>query len=461
MSAETSDTTGTDAQEDSVFAAQAQRRCQDEAYLLFPSLCPDRIEPEIVQLSGEAHTFGRSASSADTRLSDRKISKLHAVIKRTPSGWFLIDLDSRNGSYVNGQPVVTEQRVPLSDGSLIRLGESVAVFRHGAPPTRFVNEGALPGNSPAMALARARLLQVGGLRIPILILGETGTGKEYAARAVHEAGGAPRSSFVAVNCGELTKALSRAELFGAERGAFTDAKEARSGLIAAANDGTLFLDEIGELEADVQVELLRFLEAGTFRPLGATKLQSSNARIVAATHVDMADAVNTGRFRRDLFARLKAAVSPIRLPPLRERPEDIVPWALTFMRASAAQMNASPRPISAGFAEAIVLHSWSENLRALRGAMGSVLLSANKAQRFTASDLPTEVQQERVRARSGAPQVLPGARSPVKRVDREALVEALKAEAGVVKKAAARMGLERTKFYRLCDELGVSPKKFR
>ncbi len=463
MVTDASRTEGTDAQEDSVLEDRHETRKRDVAYLFFQHLHPESVPPRIVALNGTPHTFGRVTSStkADTQIDDRKISKQHANINRTALGWSLTDLDSRNGTFVEGHPAPPQQRVSLSDGNVIRFGDSVAVFRLGDPPLELSTDSVLPGNSPAMNRARAHLSQIGPLKIPVLILGETGTGKEYAARAIHAGSGAPIEKFVAVNCGELSKSLSRAELFGSERGAFTDAKEARQGLVAAADGGTLFLDEVGELALEVQVELLRFLEAGTYRPLGGTQQRKSSARVVAATHVDLAAAVEANRFRQDLYARLKAVISPVRMPPLRQRREDIVPWVFRFMASAATLLNVAPRRISAGFAESIMLHGWADNLRALRGAVGSAMLASVGPEGMRAADLPKEVLQERVLARAGTNPVLPKKRAPIKLVDRQAVVEALEAEGGVMTRVAERLGVERRKLYRLCKGFGVSPEDYR
>src|SRR5690606_39165419 len=185
-----------------------------------------------------------------------------------------------------------------------------------------------PGVSSVAAQVRQRIRQLTDGTGHVLILGETGTGKERVARAI----GATTRSLVPQNCAELSHELARSELFGHVRGAFRGATTSRVGLVELANEGALFLDEVGELALDVQAELLRFLEDGHYRPVGATELRHSSARVIAATNVDLDQAVARGGFRRDLLARLRASNRPLELPPLRERRDDIHGWSIRFLR---------------------------------------------------------------------------------------------------------------------------------
>jgi DNA-binding NtrC family response regulator len=195
----------------------------------------------------------------------------------------------------------------------------------------------------------------------VLICGETGTGKELVARALHQQSGR-RGGFVPVNCGSIPRELVESELFGHERGAFTGAAARRHGLFQEADGGTLFLDEIGELPAALQPRLLRVLETGVVRPVGADREVRVDVRVLAATHVDLREAVNVGRFRRDLYYRLAAAV--VATPPLRARREDIGPLARRILDEEPGACR-----LSEGALRALEAHSWPGNVRELRNVL--------------------------------------------------------------------------------------------
>ena len=169
--------------------------------------------------------------------------------------------------------------------------------------------------------------------------------------------------FVTLNCAQLNREMARSELFGQVRGAFTNALSTRPGVVGLAGEGALFLDEIGDLSLDVQAELLRFLEDGSHRALGSTDLRKSSVRVIAATNVDLDEAVHQGRFRRDLLARLRATNMPLTLPPLRERREDILGWTQLFFRLRGREPGT--RTWTAGALECLLLHPWQGNLREL------------------------------------------------------------------------------------------------
>ena len=192
----------------------------------------------------------------------------------------------------------------------------------------------LVGRAPAFQQMLALLARVASAPAAVLLLGETGTGKELAARALHQASPRAQRAWVPVDCSSLPETLFESELFGHERGAFTGATHARPGLVDAANGGTLFLDEVGDIPLAMQVKLLRLLESGTYRRVGSTELRQADIRVVSATHRDLPRMVAEGRFREDLFYRLSSF--PIRLPPLRERREDIPLLAQALLERVAA-----------------------------------------------------------------------------------------------------------------------------
>jgi two-component system response regulator AtoC len=234
----------------------------------------------------------------------------------------------------------------------------------------------IQGKSEAIVALHRQILKVAPVSTTVLLTGESGTGKELVARAIHELSPRGAMPFVAVNCGAIASGLIESELFGHAKGAFTDARSAKRGLFAEADGGTLFLDEIGELPAPAQVKLLRFLQEGEIRPVGETRADKVDVRVLAATLRDLSKLVDRGEFRDDLYYRLN--VVNLSIPPLRERKEDVLLLAHHFLERFNREMNRSP-PI-AGFAEGVesVLtgYSWPGNIRELENAMErAVLLS--------------------------------------------------------------------------------------
>jgi DNA-binding NtrC family response regulator len=222
----------------------------------------------------------------------------------------------------------------------------------------------------------------------VLLLGETGTGKEVIARALHEGGRRARGPFVAINCAAFPETLLESELFGHDRGAFTGASRARPGHFVAADAGTLFLDEIGETSLGFQVKLLRALQEGTVRPLGAQRETRVDVRIVAATNRDLEREVDCGRFRRDLFFRLN--VFPISLPPLRSRIEDIVPLVAQFLAASTETTDF--RQVSADARRLLETYSWPGNVRELENEVSRVVTHAEGGAEITARMLSPQLR---------------------------------------------------------------------
>lgn len=233
------------------------------------------------------------------------------------------------------------------------------------------------GRSAAMRQLRATILEVAASDVTVLIQGESGSGKELVAQALHAASPRRAESFVPVDCCTLQETLFESELFGHEKGAFTGADRRKPGLIEAAASGTLFLDEIGEAGPAVQAKLLRVLETGRFRHVGATTDLRANARIVAATNRDLADRARDGKFRDDLYYRLATYV--IRVPPLRERPEDIAPLAEYFVARRRQAQGLPPAVLAAPALQRLVDYPWPGNVRELRNVMERALIHAGAA----------------------------------------------------------------------------------
>ena len=219
------------------------------------------------------------------------------------------------------------------------------------------------GESQALVESLALLERVAPTQASVLILGETGTGKELAARYVHVCSKASEGPFLAVNCGAMTDSIFQSELFGYQKGAFTGAQENRAGLFAAAQDGTLFLDELGEISMTMQVSLLRVIQEGTYSPVGSTEVLTTNARVIAATHRDLLEEVKSGRFREDLYYRI--AIFPVTLPPLREREGDLPKLIHRFIEIASARHDSWVREIDESALRALCIFSWPGNIRQL------------------------------------------------------------------------------------------------
>jgi DNA-binding NtrC family response regulator len=283
-------------------------------------------------------------------------------------------------------------------------------------------------------------------RATVLITGETGTGKELLAQAIHFNGPRASAPFVEVNCTAIPANLLEAELFGFEKGAFTDARTAKPGLFESANGGTLFLDEIGNLPYDLQGKILKALEEKHIRRIGALRTISVDLRIMAATHVDLAAAVRAGEFREDLYYRL--SVVPLHLPPLRERGDDAILLATHFLHTLAEQYGLPAAPPSPAMRRAIASHSWPGNVRELRNSIERALLLSEGEP--SVADL---FQGEPIASAGAGTIPFPASIAEME----VAAAHAMVAHTGGNKLAAAKaLGISRAKLYRLLSEDSVS-----
>jgi transcriptional regulator with GAF, ATPase, and Fis domain len=302
----------------------------------------------------------------DLVVGDTAVSRFHCELQADHDSVMIRDLASSNGTRIDGVRI----RVAFArDGSVIELGESriqlelsQAVIEPPASPRwRF---GSLLGRSVAMRRAFAALEAVAPTDVTVLLEGETGTGKEEAAISLHQASARAAGPFVVVDCGALPGGVLESELFGHERGAFTGAHERRHGAFEAAAGGTVFLDEIGELPLELQPKLLRVLERRTIRRLGSNHHEPVDVRVIAATHRDLRLEVNAGRFRSDLYYRL--AVVPVRLPPLRERPEDVELVATHLVDQMTMRDDVRAALLAPAAVAAMRAGAWPGNVRELR-----------------------------------------------------------------------------------------------
>src|SRR5882757_7601784 len=302
------------------------------------------------------------------------------------------------------------------------------------------------GESPVMKEIFEIVQQVAPTRATILLGGESGTGKELVAKAIHQLSPRAKQPFVTVHCAALAPTLLESELFGHERGAFTGAHERRIGRFEQAQGGTLFLDEIGEIDATIQVKLLRFLGERTFERVGSNKTLTADVRLVAATNKNLEEQVKGGKFREDLFFRLR--VVEIRLPPLRERPEDVPLLAQNFLREFAKENNKPVNEFTADALEALMNFSWPGNVRELRTAIEhAVVLS--RGERITRRDLPVSVRGGSAHAST---RLLQGKDLTVKDAEKQLIVRALKETDGNRTRAAQKIGMSRRTFHRKLHE---------
>jgi DNA-binding NtrC family response regulator len=318
-----------------------------------------------------ATVVGREPDSDGFLVDHETVSRRHLLVRwdEASGQHTAADLGSHNGSFVDGVAFPAGTAVPLRDGSVLRIGDALLVYERGPgldgaeAADAGVSREAAPGEGPAMCRFRARLARAAADASTVLIIGETGTGKERIAAEVHRLGGRP-GPLIPLNCAALSPQLVESQLFGHTKGAFTGASAAQEGLFRAAEGGTLFLDEVGELPLELQPKLLRAIEQREVQPVGMVHPVRVDVRVVAATNRDLAAASASGAFRPDLYARL--STWELRLPPLRERRADLFSWFDLFHRRWAAERGGGAAPeLTPEAAEALLLCPWPLNLRGL------------------------------------------------------------------------------------------------
>ncbi|HEX3764180.1 MAG TPA: sigma 54-interacting transcriptional regulator [Kofleriaceae bacterium] len=409
----------------------------------------------------------------ELRVPDRRMSADHGRLVRGPSGWVLDDPNSKNGAVVDG--TVTRRSV-LDDGAVVELGHSFFVFREApveAHAAADVDDGALTGGATlqtydgALAEQFATLARIAPTEVSVLLQGETGTGKELVARALHDLSGR-RGAFVAVNCGALPPSLIEAELFGHRRGAFTGAVGERLGLVRSADGGTLFLDEVGELPAASQAAFLRVLQEREVVPVGVDHPVKVDVRLCAATLRDLEALVDSGQFRRDLYARLFGLT--LVLPPLRERRVDL---GLLTRRLLARIPGGTSIRLAPSALRALLRHDWALNIRELEKVLTTAVALATEGA-IEATHLPEALRRPppttipppaaaapaAVALAVGAP---PPPAAPRDRQDelRDQLVGLLTVHEGNVVAVSRALNTRRAQVYRWLRRFGLEVKAFR
>jgi two-component system, NtrC family, response regulator AtoC len=331
-----------------------------------------------------------------------------------------------------------------------RLQEEVKTLRRVvADASHFGN---LIGTSSAMQSVYDFLGRIADSPATVLITGESGTGKEVAARALHERGPRKGRPFVAINCSAVPEALLESELFGHARGAFTDARAARAGLLLQANGGTLLLDEIGDMPLSLQPKLLRALQERTLRPVGGDEEVPFDVRVIATTNRDLRALVDEERFREDLYFRIN--VIHVELPPLRARGGDVLLLAQHFVDVHAARAQKVVKGISPGAAERLLAYSWPGNVRELQNSIERAI-ALTQHERIVAEDLPETVRAHR-RSHVLIAGDDPSELVPLSEVERRYVLRVLEAVGGNKTSAAQILGVTRKTLYRKLEEYGAT-----
>ncbi|MDH5673215.1 MAG: sigma 54-interacting transcriptional regulator [Myxococcales bacterium] len=306
-----------------------------------------------------------TGSSNDLRPRDRRVSRCHCEVVATDAGYILRDLGSKNGTFVKGMRIL---EVMLDPGSVITVGSTEVVFESSLEWVAAVHSGKkefgeLVGRSPAMRRTFGLLEKIAPSNLTVLIQGETGTGKELAAQALHQHSERAKGPFIVIDCAAVGPQFIEDKLFGHQRGAFTGANEARAGAFEEAAKGSVFLDEIGELPLELQPKLLRVLERREVTRIGSNKSTPVDVRVIAATHRRLEDMVNDGRFREDLYYRLAEVIAP--LPSLAQREGDLPLLVRTILDRSGF-----PKiDVTEGALAHLAKHPWPGNVRELRNVL--------------------------------------------------------------------------------------------
>ena len=436
--------------------------------VLLPGLGSGRRVP----LSRLSPLFAQPGDESARPLADSHLSRspVHLAPGNRPGSIRLVAESGGYGIDLFGARLEDDfSAAALERGIVILLAGRVTLLLHLLPPVlpRETERFGLIGDSAALVLLCREIRRVAGVATPVLLRGETGTGKELVARALHTSGPRRDRPYLTLNLGAIPPALAAAELFGAARGAFTGADRRRAGHFERADGGTLFLDEVGEAPPEVQVLLLRVLESGEIQPVGSEAPQRVDVRVVAATDADLEAAVAQGRFRAPLLHRLRGF--EIRLPPLRERRDDVGRLLVSFLREELAPLSresllGDPGPhgrpwLPAGLVARLAHHDWPGNVRELRNAARQIAVGSRDAEQ---AELPAIVEQALAepslpRVPAASESQAPRARveyRPISAVADDELLAALRASHWNLASAAGRLRVSRTSLYALVARHG-------
>lgn len=411
--------------------------------------------PMAYKLKDDRVIIGKS-SLCDVVLTDEYVSGRHCELFYTGDSYVLRDLDSTNGTLVNELRV---KEIRLEEGAEIQCGKTklmLVAIERGRRSRDRRHPWTIPllGQSSAFENLAQQIERIAPLPQNVFIHGETGTGKELVAAALHELSQRKSHPFIALNCGAISKELMESELFGHEKGAFTGAQQRRIGAFELAAGGTLFLDEVGELPIDLQPKLLRVLETGRFRRVGGRDELKVDVRVFSATHRDLGEAIRMGRFREDLYYRLY--ILPVELPALRQRLEDI-PLLVDFFISQACPADRHIE-VAREVYTLLKTHEWPGNVRELRNLVYRALAfcdgGALKQEHILPFFTPTRIQPSADPL--NATQLL---LSPIKQKEREAIVEILKTCHGNQSLAAKKLGIGRTTLYYKIKEYGIDMRR--
>jgi DNA-binding NtrC family response regulator len=398
-------------------------------------------------------------------LQDPRVSRHHAELRLARGQMVVVD-SSSTGTFVNGQRLGLSggpSSCSLESGDLIRVGDSFLLYRSELEPDGALERHGLLGDSPAIRAVQHTLGLVGPTAATVLILGETGTGKELASRALHLASDR-MGPLVAVNCSAISESLAESQLFGHSAGAFTGAKAAARGFLRSADGGTLFLDEVGELPLALQPKLLRALEERCVVPVGESQAVPFDARVVAATNRSLIEQVNAGAFRADLYARLGEFT--LEMPPLRQRREDILPILIDAL-------GAPPPELDAELVNALLLHAWPFNVRELRKVATQLAVRAQGARRLLLELFEPHLRQTSAQVAAAQPEPrtpspptvasedVESEGRPLPVPDRAQLEALLRRWRGVIADVARETGRSRKQVYRWIEEHELDVTSYR